>query len=572
MPKESKPVDIASLSDEDLLAKLAEARKSYDAVLPKAKEGELADRKTALAELEALAATVAEVKAEQAVRTEAEAEVQNKLTELETAFAEPVAEEEIEAEPVVEEEKKEEEEEAEALVIAEPEVAPVPAPAIAEAPKAMAAATPVIKATPVSQIKVSAQAKPVKTAVSPITITAAAGVPGMSPGGRIENIEELSKAMLSRHEAFAHSRMSGPPGDESIPVATIHAPFPEDRTLTSDPQHNDAVLKRHLAPEALVASGGLCAPLEGYYKLVSNESLDRPWRDALPNFKAARGGIRFIPDAALSEFGGGIGRTTVAQDVSGANYPKPCLSFVCKPEQTVQVEAQHVCLTFSNWNERFYPEMIENFTRKTMVQGARISETAIADKVNACSLQVTSPEAYGAGRTMLSVIDQAAANMRSSKRLGARYMLRTVFPFWVHELIRADLTRSQEDGNFCITDEQIDACFRVRHIAPSFVLEGPTGLGQVFGAQGAGPLRDFPDVVVWFMWEEGSYLYLNGGTLDVGVVRSNTENRVNTFATFEEEFDNVACVGPQGWKIQTSICANGTAAPGGTLVTCAPGS
>lgn len=572
MPKESKPVEISSLSDEDLLAKLAEARKSYDAVLPKAKEGELADRKAALAELETLAAAVAEVKAEQTVRAEAEAEVQSKLTELEVQFAEP------EAEATAEEEADEEGEEAEpeTPIVADPEPQPVPVPVVpvpvpATEPKAMAAATP-IKATPVSQIKVTAQAKPVKSTVSPITITAAAGVPGLNPGGRIEGIEELSKAMLSRHEAFAHSRMSGPPGDESIPVATVHAPFPEDRTLTADPQHNDAVLKRHLAPEAMVASGGLCAPLEGYYKLVSNESLDRPWRDALPNFKAARGGIRFIPDAALSEFGGGIGRTTVAQDVSGANYPKPCLSFVCKPEQTVQVEAQHVCLTFSNWNERFYPEMIENFTRKTMVQGARISETAIADKVSACSLQVTSPEAYGAGRTMLSVIDQAAAGMRSSKRLGARYMLRAVFPFWVHELIRADLTRSQDDCAFGVTDEQIDTWFRVRHIAPSFVLEGPTGLGQTFAAQGAGPLRDFPDVVVWFMWEEGSYLYLNGGTLDVGVVRSNTENRVNTFATFEEEFDNVACVGPQGWRIQTSICANGTAAPAGTLVTCAPGS
>ncbi|MBY0397272.1 MAG: hypothetical protein K2X91_12520, partial [Thermoleophilia bacterium] len=50
------------------------------------------------------------------------------------------------------------------------------------------------------------------------------------------------------------------------------------------------------------------------------------------------------------------------------------------------------------------------------------------------------------------------------------------------------------------------------------------GVGQVFGAQGAGALAEFPTAAQWAIYPEGSFGYLDNGELDLGLVRLREES------------------------------------------------
>jgi hypothetical protein len=129
--------------------------------------------------------------------------------------------------------------------------------------------------------------------------------------------------------------------------------------------------------------------------------------------------------------------------------------------------------------------------------------------------------------------------------------------------LRTDLARSQgaDLEMFAVSDAEITRWFRVRNLVPTFYMDGSTGSGQVFGAQAAGALLPYPSTVQVYMFVEGSFLFLDGGTLDLGLVRDSTLNSTNDYQIFAETFEAVACVGVEALKLNLSICSDGTAAP-----------
>ena len=87
--------------------------------------------------------------------------------------------------------------------------------------------------------------------------------------------------------------------EEKLLIAAAQYKFPEERRLI-DGDHAGNVKKirsignPYLGNEgvrALVASGGLCAPLTPLYDIPDFAVNDRPVRDSLPSFQAERGGI-----------------------------------------------------------------------------------------------------------------------------------------------------------------------------------------------------------------------------------------------------------------------------------------
>jgi hypothetical protein len=95
-------------------------------------------------------------------------------------------------------------------------------------------------------------------------------------------------------------------------------------------------------------------------------------------------------------------------------------------------------------------------------------------------------------------------------------VLRAILPARARGLLHADLTRAMPgDGMAAATDAQLDAHFAVRHIAVTYSLDA-----QLFAAQVAGPLQAFPAAVVWWLLPEGEMIFLDGGTLDLGIVRT----------------------------------------------------
>jgi hypothetical protein len=71
---------------------------------------------------------------------------------------------------------------------------------------------------------------------------------------------------------------------------------------------------------------------------------------------------------------------------------------------------------------------------------------------------------------------------------------------------------------------------------------------------------EFPDTFVWYIFAEGSFLFLDGGTLDLGVIRDSTLVGTNDYKMFVETFENVALVGVESLQVTSTINVNGVAA------------
>jgi hypothetical protein len=82
----------------------------------------------------------------------------------------------------------------------------------------------------------------------------------------------------------------------------------------------------------------------------------------------------------------------------------------------------------------------------------------------------------------------------------------------------------------------------------------------VFGSQSAAALLEFPDSFVWYLFAEGTFLFLDGGTLDLGIIRDSSLVGTNDYKMFIETFENVAKVGIESLAITSTISVNGVAA------------
>ena len=84
---------------------------------------------------------------------------------------------------------------------------------------------------------------------------------------------------------------------------------------------------------------------------------------------------------------------------------------------------------------------------------------------------------------------------------------------------------------------------------------------NVSGAQSASAaLNEFADSFTWYLFAEGSFLFLDGGTLDLGIVRDSTLVGTNDYKMFVETFEGVAFVGVESLQITSTINVNGVAA------------
>ena len=404
-------------------------------------------------------------------------------------------------------------------------------------------------------------------------IVASADIPGIQAGTRFGTMHDVAEAFIQRRGTLRGVSRDGD-GDRVI-VASIEGNFPEERKLNNDLAANEAKIEAVTNPEVITASGGLCAPLEPYYGIQVIADAARPVRDALAKFGADRGGVRFLPPPQLSDLESAVATTTAAEDEGPYPSPtpyKPCLHVTCPSEETAEITAIHRCLTFGNFAARTYPEQVEAWLALAIAQHARVAEGYLLDGIAAASTAVTAAQVYGATASLLSQVDQASARYRSYHRMRPSTQLRILLPDWAKELIRVDLARSYQGTDLTplyVSDAQILSWFSARNVNVTFYLDTPTGAGQVWGAQGAGALVAFPTTVVWFLYVEGSFVHLDGGTLDLGLVRDSELNKTNDYQVFAETFENVAFFGIESLKITSTVCPDGSHSPAASgLVTC----
>lgn len=373
-----------------------------------------------------------------------------------------------------------------------------------------------------------------------------------TPAGReLGTVAEIADELRSRLLSL------GREGRFSIARASWE--LPPERRLGRDFTANRSALDAVVSPPALVASGGICAPPNTRYDFPSSSTGSRPLRDGLPRFDADRGGIVYLPTPRLVDVGSAVGITTEAQDASGENYPKPCLQVTCDEPTELHVQAVHRCLQFSNFNARTHPEAVEHYIDLTISAVARAAEDSLWTRMLTASTAVTAGENLSATRDVLAAVGRAAAQLRSRHRMPQDFTMRWAAPAWLIDLMQADMGRQAPgDSTMGISRADIEAWLTARSIRPIWSLDAG---GQSFtDTQGVGPLIGWPDTVDTLLYPEGSFIHVDGGELDLGIIRDSTINLTNDLQIFGEIFETVAFVGVESYALTLDVCASGLAA------------
>ena len=418
-----------------------------------------------------------------------------------------------------------------------------------------------------------------------IPLVAAAGCRDLDPGTPFRSEQALAEAMIRRHADF------GATGSKTVEKFTIaranlKSGYPDERVLGMDEEHNwdlirrvtdGASIKRALrarireqdalvasgedvdAKLNLIASGGLCAPVTPYYNLQFISSPVRPVMGSLPSFAADRGGLRYARPAALSAVTTAVGLITEAEDAAGGTQAtKTCQVIPCPPFQETDVDIIYHCLQFGNLGARTFPELVAQWNNLVLAAHARLAESNLLTIIDQASTQVHAGSmGLGASASLFSQILAAANGLRSRNRMDPEAVLRIMLPWWAADLIVSDVIRTQFE-RFDTDRARVTALLRSFNVEPTWYIDGANTKGQVFGAQTAGALLPFPSEVVWYLFPEGSFLFLDSGQLELGIVRDSVLNATNDFQIFGETFESVAFVGVESLAVTSTICDSGT--------------
>jgi len=407
---------------------------------------------------------------------------------------------------------------------------------------------------PDAVIEAPADRRPVAQAsVAPVAITAGADIPGYTAGSEMSDMNVVAEAMSKRLHGLR--RVNGGDGEQHI-VASITTSYDESRTLTQDAEANWNKIQAVASPEALIASGGHSTPFAVKYDIFGIGTTVRPVRDCLPRFQADRGGIRFITPPVLSDYDNAVGVWTNVVDTNPGTDVKASLTVTAATENTVATDAVTLQLQFGNLMSRAYPELIARHNELGLIQHAREAENQILTRLTALSTAVTSTSIIGVGRDFLVQLGRAAAAYRSRHRLPADFPLRVIVPSWIKDAMAADLALSAPGDSTLNAYGEIEGYMAARGINICFTIDG----SAITGSQGANAMNEFTDTFVWYMFAEGTFLFLDGGTMDLGIIRDSTLVGTNDYKMFVETFEGVAKVGVEALKVTSTISVNGAAA------------
>lgn len=545
---ESNPKSLDELNTEvaDLRVAFTEA---YDAEAPLPELNELAEKIEALdaeiaaniaateqevADRAALAERITPAPAAEEIETEDVVVVDDAAEVIEEDPTTPTAEQEVEA-PIVADEIKE----------------PVAASVRPTAPSASAVAQRT--ATPVAP-----------DTASEVVITASADVPGFANGQQIDRLG-IARAMHARARGMGDSN-----GRQTVfNVASIESPVADEfiiRDGSDDPSAIiaaavDAELKGKDA-DALVASGGWCAPSETMYDLFSVESSDGLLD--LPTVGIARGGMQVPAYIGIGDVSGGIWNWNETLDNDGSST-KPCLQIPCPSFTDVRLEAEGLCITAGNLTDRAFPELTARIVDLAVTaQQHAVSNGKIAKIVaSATAVTVTAAPSDAAG-DILNAIDLQVADYRSQHLMGSGTVLDAIIPHWALGSIRATLAMRSGVEMLAVTDAEVVSYFTARQVRPQFVV----GYEPLFDTT---PATAWPTTTKVLLYPTGGYVAGDGGTLDLGVVRDSTLNSTNDFtAAWAEQFYSVMQLGPAAREVTITAEVNGITGGhvnGGTTVT-----
>lgn len=431
------------------------------------------------------------------------------------------------------------------------------------------------------------------------SIIASGSTKSANTGDKLPGVSALANVLVETKQRVRNTAMSN--GERDY-VASIKIEDDENRHLYgADLPGNSRKIEDYITAAAnpVTAAGGLYQDIAAYDDIFEYEAnVSRPLKDGLPNFRAEQGGIRYYSPTLLKDLEGAASIWTIEDDIAaavdGSTLEKPALRIQAGKPVEAFVTAIPLILTFGNIGNQFYPELAERHIRLGMQLHARVAEQHLLTGIATMSTWVSTSQKLGFARDLFVSVETAASGYRNRNRLSEDAELVAVFPVWVRNAIRADLAMQLPgDQTFSISDAEIDGWFSDRNVKVIYTYDGEssqyfaeqtdtdntTGVDGTSGtaddvamvtrdavtrietvnaaAKTAGALVNFPETMVWYLFLDGTFLFLDGGSLDLGVVRDSTLNKTNDYQMFLETFEGIAKLGADSMRISTPVKING---------------
>lgn len=473
---------------------------------------------------------------------------------------------------------------ADAVVTAPLAAAPAPAPEAAPAPAAEA--TPAPEAIPAPALAAQPALGDVKPPVThqPVVATPGSQIIRMAtrePG----TFEDIVTDACEKIDSFLG--MTGG-AREKVILGRIELPKDPDRNIdTGNEEARYATLANLLDnaylpekwDEALIASGGFCAPAMPDYSIPQISGAQRPVADYLPTVNMNRGSLVVITPPTLAGVvtstaqtgGSAVGVTTNAADIAATSKPHQVVP--CAAQSTITLQAITEILQFGNSMQRAFPELVTTWLANTASAWARRADGELLRVLDGLCTSVSTTAVLGATADFGGYLHQASAQIRNRQRMQAvpQARLRAMVPAWFIDLIGADLMRQHAgDGlDRFLTDREafVRGLFNAANVNVTFYQDtalATAATNMVFGDQtGGADLENFPPSpgastrMIWYLFPEGSFARGDGGTLDLGIVRDSTLNNTNDYQFFTESWEALVPHVIEALKITSVLCPSG---------------
>lgn len=392
------------------------------------------------------------------------------------------------------------------------------------------------------------------------------------------SLSQLGEIFWGKRKSL-HNRMGSGVHDDRISLAQATLDWDEDRYLTEDAIRNFGIFKSLRSNvETIVASGGSCAPAAPRYDIFRTADPQSPVEDNVPVLGAPRGAIRFVTPPDFRDMRAGVGITTDAEDAagygsgSGQATPKPCVHVDCAAIEECVVSTVSQCIEFGNLTFETFPEFVAARLADLAVNFASVKEVFYLDRIDAESCNARYAATYGVSRAVPRHVWTAAHNYRKRNNMDIDATLDWYAPDWLAVAHAIDKRNDFSEGAVLNpTIAEVTSEYSAIGLNVVWYYDSATGEGQAFttlctdGAAGA----EFPTTAIWYLHAPGTFVRLDAGTLDLGIVRDSVLNRTNDLQIFAEQWVQICKLGLESIKGQsTGLCPSGTGPAAVTALTC----
>jgi hypothetical protein len=409
-----------------------------------------------------------------------------------------------------------------------------------------------------------------------LAVTASVDIPGVAHGGELPTLASL--ADVTSRKAKSMPVTQGTPNYQL--VASIRNDFGHTVDERTSPAEVKELFNFLTAPEkqaALVAGGGWCAPSEIRYNFF-NIACEDGMID-LPTVGISRGGIQFPVSPSLADaLGGGTAFGGFAATFSNTSNPwlwteaddiltvtgstnKPCIRVPCPDFDEARLECYGICLTAGNLANDAYPEATENMLQLLMSAHAHAMNARLIALMLAASSATTTitggAVTDAAAPKLYNAVGLAATDYRARYGMCIDDVLEVVLPYWVREVIRADLAWKAGVELQAVTNAEVDSYFVARNVRVQWVNDWQVRGASQFG--NATAMTAWPTTVDFLIYAAGTFIHGNGLSLDLGVIRDSVLNAENDHtAAWSEECHLIARVGHESRRYTVGFNVNGS--------------